>query len=254
MFEQLHQAIESAFNVAMNATFLLSWIYVALTAVALVFRRFRPAQQWIAPADRCPSVTVQIPTYNELAALNCAMCCLNFDYPPDRLQILVGDDSNRPEISRAIDDFARRHPRVHVSRRGHNRGYKSGNLNHMLGESTGDYMLVLDSDFLPEPDFLRRLVAPVVQDPNLAGVQAAWRVANARQNSSTLMGTGIVNVIHVVILPVLQTWAKTGMFCGSAELVRKDLLVRHGGWTPGALTEDVDYSLRAMAAGEPIRY
>lgn len=238
----------------MRATFFLSACYVCLTVAALVFRRFRPGRPGLSASQDCPSVTVQIPTYNELAALNCARHCLDFDYPAEKLQILIGDDSNRPEISAVIDDFARQHPRVQVCRRGDNRGYKPGNLNHMLPATTGDYILILDSDFLPERDFLRRLVAPVARDPALGGVQAAWRVTNARQNYSSLMGTGIVNVIHVVILPLLKRWAGTGLFCGSAELVRKDLLVRHGGWTPGALTEDVDYSLRLLTAGERILF
>ncbi len=254
MPSSFHQAIGLGFDVAASATFVLSWIYCLLTVAALVFRRRRPAETALPAGASYPKVTVQIPTFNELAALNCARCCLDFDYPAERLQILIGDDSNRPDVSRAIDEFVRRHPRVRVCRRGGNAGYKPGNLNHMLQETTGDYILILDSDFLPEKDFLRRLAAPAARDPELAGVQASWRVANARQNYSTLMGAGIINVIHVVILPLLKRLARTGMFCGSAELVRKDLLVKRGGWTVGALTEDVDYSLRALAAGARIEF
>ncbi len=254
MLDQLHQGIDLVFNVAMNATFVLSWTYCLLTVAALVFRRFRPSRETPPEEGTYPRVTVQIPTYNELAALNCARCCLAFDYPPEKLQILIGDDSNRPEISRAIDGFARENPRVRVCRRGSNAGYKPGNLNHMLAETTGDYILILDSDFLPEKDFLRRLAAPAARDPSLAGVQASWRVANARQNYSTLMGAGIINVIHVVILPLLKRMAGTALFCGSAELVRKDLLAKNGGWTLGALTEDVDYSLRVLGGGGRVEF
>ena len=243
-----------AFELAIGATFVLSSIYCAFTVAALAFRRSRPAELSPPGEDELPRVTVQIPTYNELAALNCARCCLEFDYPADKLQILIGDDSNRPEVSAAIDAFAQAQPRVQVCRRGTNAGYKPGTLNHLLKETTGDYLLILDSDFLPERDFLRRLAAPAARDPELAGVQASWRVANARQNYSTLMGAGIINVIHVVILPLLKRMARTGMFCGSAELVRKDLLVKQGGWTVGALTEDVDFSLRVMAGGERIEF
>ena len=257
MLNLLHQSVEAGFNVALNATFVLSWIYMAMTVLALVFRRrgrdVRPGSS-PAPVAAWPSVTVQIPTYNELAALNCARCCLNFEYPADKLQILIGDDSNRKDVSRGIDEFVRANPRVQVCRRGGNQGFKPGNLNHLLKATTGDYILILDSDFLPEPDFLRRLAEPAARQPELAGVQASWRVANARQNYSTLMGVGIVNVIHVVILPLLKRLAKTALFCGSAELVRRDLLVRQGGWTVGALTEDVDYSLRILAEGERIEY
>ena len=254
MMDFLHQLIQVVFVVAMSATFALSAIYFTLTLCAIVYRRFRPLRQpWPAWAAY-PTVTVQIPTFNELAALHCARCCLDFEYPAEKLQILIGDDSNRPEISAAIDEFARQNPRVRVCRRGTNQGYKPGNLNHMLQATTGNYILILDSDFLPERDFLRRLAAPVACDPSLAGVQGAWQVANARQNGSSLMGAGIINVIHVVILPLLKRWAGACLFCGSAELVRKDLLLRHGGWTPGALTEDVDYSLRLLAAGERILF
>ena len=254
MMDFIRQLIQIVFVVAMSTTFALSAIYFALTLCAILYRRFRPLRlPWPAWADY-PAVTVQIPTYNELAALHCARCCLDFDYPADKLQILIGDDSNRPEISAAIDEFVRVNPRVQVCRRGSNQGYKPGNLNNMLKATTGNYILILDSDFLPERDFLHRLAAPVACDPSLAGVQGAWRVANARQNCSSLMGAGIINVIHVVILPLLKRWAGACLFCGSAELVRKDLLLRHGGWTPGALTEDVDYSLRLLSAGERILF
>ena len=254
MFEPFHQGIEILFIVALDATFVLSWMYGLLTAAALLFRQLRPVRESLPEITHFPKVTIQIPTYNELAALNCARCCLAFDYPKENVQILVGDDSNRPEVSRAIDEFALHNPRMQICRRGNNHGFKPGNLNHMLKDTTGDYILILDSDFLPEPDFLRRLVAPVTRDSTLVGVQASWHVVNARQNYSTLMGAGIINVIHVVILPLLKRLTQTALFCGSAELVRKDLLVSKGGWTLGALTEDVDYSLRVLSEGGRIEY
>jgi len=110
MMMQVHKEIEQVFEVAMYATFVFSWVYFALTAAALVIRRFRAARVPPPEISHYPSVTVQIPTFNELAALNCAACCMKFDYPGDRLQIMIGDDSNRPEISKAIDDFAKKIP------------------------------------------------------------------------------------------------------------------------------------------------
>ncbi|MFA5687941.1 MAG: glycosyltransferase [Kiritimatiellales bacterium] len=250
--ETLHEWIQTGFNIAMQATFTVSAAYFLLTVVVLIRRRKKtPAT---AGGKNLPRVTVQIPTYNELAALNCARRCLEFDYPGDRLQILIGDDSSNSGISKQIDIFAARHPRVKVCRRGSNTGFKPGNLNHMLAETTGDYILIFDSDFLPEKDFLRRIVQPVIEHPELAGVQASWRISNTHQNFTTLLGAGIINIIHIVILPWLKHFANTGVFCGSGELIRKDLLIENGGWTPGALTEDVDYSLRTIAAGNRIAY
>ena len=234
--------------------FILSLGYFIVTAFALALSRLRNDPEIIEDTTLYPTVTVQIPTYNELAALNCAKCCLDFDYPAEKIQILIGDDSNKPEISTKIDAFAAANPRIEISRRGDNTGFKPGNLNVMLPKSMGDYLLTLDSDFLPKEDFLKRLVVPVIKDPSLAGVQAAWKIINVHDNHSTLMGTGIVNIVHNVLLPFLKTITNSCVFCGSGELVKKSDLIELGGWTMGALTEDVDYSLRAITHGKRIAY
>ncbi|MCK5845585.1 MAG: glycosyltransferase, partial [Victivallales bacterium] len=249
----MNDYIQLSFELIMKATFAFSSLYFILTVIALILHK--RAKEPAAPqTEYLPRVTVQIPTYNELAALNCAERCLQFDYPSDRLQILLGDDSNDADVSARIDAFATENPRLQICRRGDNAGFKPGNLNHMLEETTGDYILILDSDFLPEKDFLIRLVQPVIENPNLAGVQAGWTISNVHQNFTTIMGAGIINIIHVVILPVIKRFAHTGIFCGSGELVNKSLLEKNGGWTLGALTEDVDYSLRALNAGKQIAY
>jgi len=250
----IHYILKSAFEFTLIGASLLSLGYLVLTGIALALRRLRDPCDVIEDRALFPSVTVQIPTFNELAALNCAARCLEFDYPEEKLQIMIGDDSNDPGISARIDEFAGANPRVEISRRGGNEGFKPGNLNGMLPKSKGDYLLILDSDFLPKKDFLKRLVVPVIRDPELAGVQAAWRIINVHDNHSTLMGTGIVNIIHVVIMPFLKALTKSCVFCGSGELVKKSYLVDAGGWASGALTEDVDYSLRMITTGRRIEY
>jgi len=249
-----HSIIKTIFEIRVMGTFVLSLGYFIVTACALALSRLRNKPEIIADESLYPSVTVQIPTYNELAALNCAARCLDFDYPAEKLQIMIGDDSNQPELSAKIDEFAADNPRIEISRRGDNKGFKPGNLNVMLPKAKGDYLLILDSDFLPKKDFLKRLVVPVIKDPTLAGAQAAWRIINVHDNHSTLMGTGIVNIIHSVILPFLKSVTNQCVFCGSGELVKKSYLEEQGGWTAGALTEDVDYSLRVITEGKRIAY
>jgi cellulose synthase/poly-beta-1,6-N-acetylglucosamine synthase-like glycosyltransferase len=246
--------LKTVFEIALMGAFILSLGYFVVTAFALALSRLRNKPEMISDDSLYPTVTVQIPTYNELAALNCAARCLDFDYPAEKIQIMIGDDSNDPEISEKIDAFATTHPRIEISRRGDNVGFKPGNLNVMLPKAKGDYLLILDSDFLPKRDFLKRLVVPVIKNPDLAGAQAAWRIINVHDNHSTLMGTGIVNIIHSVILPFLKVATNQCVFCGSGELVKKSFLIENGGWTAGALTEDVDYSLRVITKGHRIAY
>ena len=112
----------------------------------------------------------------------------------------------------------------------------------------------LTPTFFPSATSLPVLSSPLFKDPELAGVQAGWRILNVHNNLSTLMGTGIVNVVHAILMPFMYQVTQHAIFCGSGELVRKKDLIELGGWTEGALTEDVDYSLRLIAAGKRIAY
>ena len=145
----IFQLIKTLFEIALIGAFAFSLVYFVITLFALVHAQLRPKPIRRTPIKDAPSITVQIPTYNEIAALNCAERCLQFDYPIDRLQLIIGDDSNDPDISQRIDAFAKKNPRIEISRRGNNIGYKPGNLNAMLSKSTGDYLLILTPTFFP---------------------------------------------------------------------------------------------------------
>ena len=246
--------IKTLFEIALLGAFAFSFIYFVITFFALVNAQLKPRPSKREPLTNHPHITIQIPTYNEIAALNCAERCLQFEYPEEKYQIIIGDDSDDPIISKRIDEFALHNPRVEISRRGSNQGYKPGNLNTMLSKSRGDYILIFDSDFLPKRDFLARIAAPVIEDPELSGVQAGWRILNIHNNLSTLMGAGIISVVHNILMPFMYQVTNSGIFCGSGELLRKKDLLELGGWTEGSLTEDVDYSLRLIASGKRIVY
>ncbi len=140
--------------------------YVLMAVIVGLTRKKHLDEKNEIPEVDLPSVTVQIPTYNEIAALNCAQMCINFDYPSDKLQIILGDDSSDVEISNQIDNFAQQNQdKILVTRRGNNIGFKPGNLNHMLPYSTGEIILIFDSDFLPKRDFLKKIVKPFINNP-----------------------------------------------------------------------------------------
>ena len=250
----LAQIIKSIFEIALAGAFIFSLIYFIITFFSLSKKRLSISAPLSKFSKNLPFVTIQIPTFNELAALNCAKKCLEFDYPEEKLQILIGDDSNNNNISNAIDEFAKQNPRISISRRRNNHGYKPGNLNKMLKSSKGEYILIFDSDFLPEKDFMINIVQPIIKDKSLSGVQASWKIINTHKNLSTLMGSAIVNVVHTILMPFMHETTNHAIFCGSGELIKKSDIIELGGWTEGSLTEDVDFSLRLIAAGKRIDY
>ena len=249
----LSEVIEHLLKILFSLVTVISIIYLISTLIAvLACRRKKTAPPLLD--EKLPSVTVQITSRNELVALDCARCCLVFDYPEDKLQILLGDDSNNPNVMQEIDHFAEKHPRVKVLRLTNRIGFKSGNLNHVNDYTTGDYILVMDSDFLPEPDFLRRLVAHAVADPGLAAVQARWHITDVHESLTTLLGAGVINVTHFIMLPLFSRFMKTCFLCGSAMLIKRQTMVEMNGWETSTMTEDIDLSFRFFTHGYRIAY
>ena len=249
----LSELIDGLATVLFSLTTVISVVYFITTLISvLACRRKKPCLP--VEDERLPTVTVQITSRNELVALDCARCCIAFDYPADKLQILLGDDSNNPNIMQEIDHFAEHNPRVKVLRRNNRIGFKSGNLNHVNEYTTGEYILVMDSDFLPEPDFLRQLAAHAVADPGLAAVQARWHITDAHESLTTLLGAGIINVTHFIMLPLFDRFMKTCFLCGSAMLIKRQAMVEMNGWETRTMIEDVDLSFRFFTNGYRLAY
>lgn len=247
----LHTVFDSLFDILLVIAIILSILYFIMTLYMMFNRKQHKNDD---SATKMPFVTVQIPTFNELVALRCAASCLNFDYPKDKYEILIGDDSNNPEISAKLQEFASQHSLVKVIKRENNKGYKPGNLNNMLNHSKGEILVIFDSDFAPQEDFLKRIVQPFMKDKKIAGVQARWKLINANQNMISALGAAIVSTCHHITIPFMYARRKITFLCGSAEAVRKKVLIELGSWENGNLTEDIEFSFRLLERGYKIEY
>ncbi len=249
----LHPIFDNIFDLFLFITILISSAYLVIS-LYVIFSKKKSKVSYEFEEKKAPFVTIQIPTCNELAAIQCAKTCLNFDYPKDRYEIIIGDDSKNKKISKKIDEFAKSEKLVKVRRRGNNIGYKAGNLNHMLKFSRGEILVLFDSDFAPKEDFLKRIVAPFIHDKKIPAVQARWNSVNANQNIISKLGSTIIAICHKIMLPFIYRRRKFGFLCGSAEAIRKELLVKLGGWKTGSLTEDIEYTLRLLKNGHRVVY
>ena len=248
----LHVIFDNLFNILLFIAILASILYYIMSIYTLLKKREQKTED--VYNGKHPFVTVQIPTFNELVAIRCAKSCLNFDYNKDKYEILIGDDSNKPEISKKLQEFAKDHDQIKIIKRKNNIGYKPGNLNNMLKHSKGEIIVIFDSDFIPPNDFLTRIVRPFMKDKNIAGVQARWNLINPNQNLISVLGATIVLVCHHITIPFMYKRRKIVFLCGSAEAVRKDTLIDLGGWENGNLTEDIEFSLRLLENGYKIVY
>lgn len=210
------------------------------------------------PAAELPPVTVQLPVYNErLVVTRLIEAALALDYPADRLQIQVIDDST-DETTAIAAALVARHRAAGVDiqhlRRPDRTGFKAGALAAALPHARGEFLALFDADFQPDPDFLRRTVPHFCADPALGVIQARWGHLNAEQ--SLLTGAQAIGMDkHFAIEQATRHRADLfPKFNGTAGIWRRACLEGVGGWQSDTVCEDLCLSTRAVLAGWRFRF
>lgn len=210
--------------------------------------RPRPAVRY----DDLPRVTVQLPMFNEGAVVHRiidAACAI--DYPKDKLQVQVVDDSNdsSAELARQrVAHWAKQGVDIQYVHRIDRTGFKAGALQAATPSATGELIAIFDADFIPPRSFLKRTVH-YFTDPKLGMVQTRWAHLN-RDDSLLTRGQAIFLDGHFVIEHTARNRSGAWInFNGTAGLWRREAIESAGGWQYDTLTEDVDLSYRAQLAG-----
>ena len=127
--------------------------------------------------DPLPNVTVQLPLYNELYVVERLLECIaKLEYPKDKLQIQVLDDST-DESLKLTQDLVLKHQKekvpIELITRKDRKGFKAGALKQGLETARGEFIAIFDSDFLPQSDWLLQTV-PHFENPKIGVVQTRW--------------------------------------------------------------------------------
>ena len=217
-----------------------------------------PEADALPPSDgrAWPSVTVQLPLYNErYVAARLIDACVQLEYPADRIEFQVLDDSTDETRAVVAERVAHWRQRgidiVHVCRADRT-GYKAGALANGLSFARGDLVAIFDADFVPSPDFLLQTV-PHFADEGVGLVQARWGHLNA-DSMLTVAQSALLDA-HFMIEQAVRNEVGCFMnFNGTAGVWRRACIDAAGGWQADTLTEDLDLSYRAQLAGWRFRF
>lgn len=204
-----------------------------------------------------PYVTVQLPMVNEAAVAKRVIdAACRIDYPRDRLQIQVLDDSTEGSASIArqcADVWRARGMRVEYIHRTDRAGYKAGALQAGLARADGELIAVFDADFVPPRDYLMRTVGHF-QDGRIGMVQAAWDHLNREASQLTRCQAMYLDAHFQIEHPARNRDGRWFNFNGTAGIWRRQAIEDAGGWSHDTLTEDMDLSYRAQLAGWSFLY
>ncbi len=207
--------------------------------------------------DEYPFVTVQLPIFNELYVVERLIDSIaEFDYPKDRFEIQVLDDSTDEtlDISRAkVAEYQGKGFNIELVRRPDRKGFKAGALQYGLKTARGTYVAIFDADFLPNPAFLKATI-PSFSDPRIGVVQTRWEHINEHYSLLTKIQAFFLDAHFSVEQAGRHLCGFFLNFNGTAGVWRKQTIQDAGGWQADTLTEDLDLSYRAQMKGWKFKY
>ncbi len=204
-----------------------------------------------------PIVTIQLPIFNEQYVVERLIENISLiDYPIDKLQIQVIDDStdNTLDISRRqVELYKAKGFDIQLLHRVDRSGYKAGALKAAMPEVKGEFIAIFDADFLPRKDFLKKTI-PHFNDSEIGVVQTRWGHINANYSFLTRLQAFQLDV-HFTVEQYGRYLADYLLqFNGTAGVWRKATIESAGGWESDTLTEDLDLSYRAQMKEWKIKY
>ncbi|MBN1200449.1 MAG: glycosyltransferase [Anaerolineae bacterium] len=231
--------------------------FFILMAIYLLKRRQPPIAPDISDDDLL-SVTLQLPIYNEQHVVDRLIDAMgNLDYPRDKLYIQVLDDSTDETtdlLRQKAEEWQAKGLHIDLIRRPNRVGYKAGAMAYGLTLSDTDCVGIFDADFVPAPDFLRRVMPHFNADPNVALVQTRWAHLNVDYNLLT-RAQALAMDQHFAIEQVARSRGSLPMSMnGTGGIWRRRTIDEAGGWSADTLTEDLDLSYRAFLKGWRFRY
>ncbi|MCA9670003.1 MAG: glycosyltransferase family 2 protein [Myxococcales bacterium] len=248
------------YQVALISVYLLILLALAVygfhrTCLVWLFYRTKkdkPEPQRIYDDAELPHVTVQCPLFNEMyVAERLIEAVAKLDYPRDRLEIQVLDDSTDETqgiCRKVVEKLTGEGVDIVYIHRDDRTGYKAGALENGLEVAKGELVMVFDADFVPKPDMLRHMVH-FFSDEKVGMVQARWGHINRDYSRLTQVQSIMLDGHFVIEHTARHRSGRFFNFNGTAGMWRAEAIRDAGGWQHDTLTEDMDLSYRAQLNG-----
>jgi cellulose synthase/poly-beta-1,6-N-acetylglucosamine synthase-like glycosyltransferase len=188
------------------------------------------------------SVDVLVPRYSEPASIVEPTLAAAVRMRGDDVRVWLLDDGDSDEM----EQLAHRLGAGYLRRAEHD-GAKAGNINAALQRTTGEFVVVLDCDHVPHPDFLTRTL-PSIADPKVAFVQTPQYYANAHDNP-VAAASWSQQALFFGCIARGKSGAGSMFCCGTNVVFRRAALEDVGGFPVDSVTEDFLLSLQLQERG-----
>ncbi|MGA3405048.1 MAG: glycosyltransferase [Candidatus Bathyarchaeia archaeon] len=198
-----------------------------------------------------PKVSVHLPLFNEETVAGRLLdACVKLDYPADKLEIIVMDDSNDGTTTRIAKSFEAKYPNlVRVIHRERRTGFKAGALEVAMRKSTGEFIALFDADYVPPADFLKKMIPHLYLDDRVAFAQSRWSYLDGQFSWIAKAMSLAIDVYAFVDQRARYVGNLLAHFSGTCGVFRRKAIEDAGGWSADTLAEDLDLSIRLHLKG-----
>src|SRR5579875_3875228 len=242
----LNPAASGPVALAFSLVFLAAEIYGVVGFLLFVFNSWTLDRAARFDLDPERTVDVFIPTLDEdLETLEATLIgCGAMTYPHTTY---VLDDGHRSTVERLAARMG-----CHYLTRPNLDARKTGNLNAALASTRGEFIVVLDADTVPQPDFLDRTLGYFV-DERVGLVQLPQEYYNLDSVQHEGQSHGLkpwhdLALFYRVIQPGKNHW-NAATWCGSPSVIRRSAIEAIHGFATGTAIEDVQTSVRLHRQG-----
>ena len=127
-------------------------------------------------------------------------------------------------------------------------GFKAGALENGTKFAKGEYLFILDADFVPNADVLKRTIH-FFTDDKIGMIQTRWGHLNRTFNVLTRIQAMFLDGHLELEQTARNRSGRFFTFNGTGGIWRKSCITDAGGWEHDTLTEDMDLSYRAQLKG-----
>jgi len=170
---------------------------------------------------------------------------MNSKYP--NFEVIAINDGSSDNTGKILDELIHQYPKLRVAHLVENQG-KSTALNAGLFMARGDLLVCIDGDALLDPHAIHWLVFRFLTNDRMGGISGNPRI----RNRSSLLGKLQVGEFSSIVGMIKRTQSLYGTLFTVSGVVcafRKIAVMEAGLWTPEAMTDDVDLTLRVQAKG-----
>lgn len=247
-----NQPIEIILNLLLLFIEEIGYVY-AFYLVYMISGAFKYRGQSVIPStiiSHNPKFTIIVPSHGTPFSIlkQTLEGTLKINY--SNYEIIVSDNGQDPQVTKQLKIYCEKN-KILFFHKQDLRGFKAGNINAVLDKTTGELIVIIDSDHIPVPELLNEF-SKAMNDKSIGYVQTKVSYRNTQriyQAANSILYSQFYEVFETAKDP-----RGVVLFNGTTGCFRKDILVEVEGFSEDSLIEDIDTSIKILIKGYQGRY